>query len=48
MSRKFEISLEVHVGGEAVNEVEKEINKLQGSTSPEILEFAPKNLSAAT
>ncbi|MBT7202333.1 MAG: aldose 1-epimerase family protein, partial [Deltaproteobacteria bacterium] len=48
MSRKFGISLEVYVGGEAVNEVEKEINKLQGSTSPEILEFAPKNLSAAT
>jgi len=40
--------LEVHVGREAVREVEKEINQLQGSTSPEILEFAPKNLSAAS
>ena len=47
-SRKFELSLEVHLGIEAVSEVEKEINLLQGSTSPEILEFAPKNLSAAT
>jgi hypothetical protein len=47
-SRKFELSLEVHVGREAVSEVEKEINQLQGSTSPEILEFAPKNLSAAS
>ena len=47
-SRKFELSLEVHLGPEAVSEVEKEINLLQGSTSPEILEFAPKNLSAAT
>ena len=47
-SRKFELSLEVHVGSEAVSEVEKEINQLQGSTSPEILEFAPENLSAAS
>jgi len=47
-SRKFELSLEVHVGRDAVSEVEKEINQLQGSTSPEILEFAPKNLSAAS
>ena len=41
-SRKFELSLEVHLGSEAVSEVEKEIIHLQGSTSPEILEFAPK------
>ena len=33
---------------EPVDDFQKEINQLQGSTSPEILEFAPKNLSAAT
>ena len=47
-SRKYKLSLEVQVGSDAVREVEREINQLQGSTSPEILEFAPEHLSAAT
>jgi hypothetical protein len=47
-SRRYELSLEVHVGEDAVHAVETQIGQLQGSTVAEVLEFAPENLSAAS